>query len=399
MPKVLILDANQRSALAATRSLGVKGLEVVAADETTRTLAGSSKYCKETFEYPSPYEYQEEFLRTVRDESNRRDIQVIFPMTEISTYLVLKHRDELKGIAIPFPPIESFDLLRDKSRLFELAHKLSVPVPGTHVVKTGTEISKITSRLKFPVVIKPYCSRILLDGRWMATSVQYARSVSELESTFKRIEYLNRCPFLIQEYIQGEGRGIFALYDQGKPILFFAHRRLREKPPSGGVSVLSESIQVDPPLREIAQKILDHVKWHGVAMVEFKVTAEGTPYLIEVNPRFWGSLQLAIDAGVDFPFLLYQLAMGERLEAVNSYKTGIKSRWLLGDLDHLYLTFKSHSGQGLKIVSKWRAMTQFLNFFERDIRFEVNRWNDLRPFLFELKQYMGVRGRGSGVRG
>jgi len=68
--------------------------------------------------------------------------------------------------------------------------------------------------------------------------------------------------------------------------------------------------------------------WHGVAMVEFKVSADGTPYLMEVNARFWGSLQLAIDAGVDFPWLLYQLATGRDVESDDDYVTGVKSRWL-----------------------------------------------------------------------
>ncbi|MCK7577967.1 MAG: ATP-grasp domain-containing protein [Chromatiales bacterium] len=59
----------------------------------------------------------------------------------------------------------------------------------------------------------------------------------------------------------------------------------------------------------MAKKLLDAVSWHGVAMVEFRVTLEGKPYLMEINTRFWGSLQLAIDAGVDFPYWLIRFAM------------------------------------------------------------------------------------------
>ena len=118
----------------------------------------------------------------------------------------------------------------------------------------------------------------------------------------------NQHPFLVQAYVSGKGQGLFALYDRGKPVAFFAHKRLREKPPSGGVSVLSESVKVPPNLYYMGRRILDPVQWHGVAMVEFKVADNGIPYLMEVNARFWGSLQLAIDAGIDFPWLLYPLA-------------------------------------------------------------------------------------------
>lgn len=340
--------------------------------------------------YPSPHEHPEDFIKTVTNECSQRDIKVMFPMTEVSAHLILKHRDVFKDIAIPFGTFEAFDFLSDKWRVFELAKKLGVTIPTTHFLGKAEEISDSVPLVEFPVVIKPYRSRILVDGRWTATSVQYAHSRAELGAAIDRTEYLRRCPFLVQEYIHGEGRGIFALYDRGRPVVFFSHRRLREKPPSGGVSVLSESIQLDLRLREMARKILDHVQWHGVAMVEFKVSPDGRPYLMEINPRFWGSLQLAIDAGVDFPCLLYRLAMGERLEEVDGYKAGVKSRWLLGDLDHLYLRFKNPLGPDLRTVSKGQAVMEFLNFFERDVRFEVNRWADLGPFLFEVKQYLGI---------
>lgn len=388
MQKVLILDGNERSALAVVRSLGEKDIPVVVADETIKTLAGSSKYCQENFVYPSPYEYPEKFITTLKKESFQRNIKVMFPMTEITTSLVLKHREEFIGIKIPFANFEIFDSLTDKWRLFKLAVELGLSVPATYFVKSTEDLSTLEGKLEYPIVVKPYRSRILSDGKWIRTSVEYAHSIAELEDTIGRTEYLNRYPFLIQEYIKGEGRGIFTLYDQGKPVTFFAHRRIREKPPSGGVSVLSESIEVDSGLRQISQRIMDHVKWHGAAMTEFKVASDGSPYLMEVNARFWGSLQLSIDAGVDFPWLLYQVATGKDPDPVDSYKIGIRSRWLLGDLDHFYLKVKK---QFSAPPENWRFILQFFKFFERNTRYEVNRWDDLRPFLFELKRYFRNR--------
>src|SRR3989304_2503186 len=116
MQKVLILDANQRSALAATRSLGSKGIQVVVADEIGETLAGSSRYCCESFQYPSPYGNPEDFIAALKEEAIRHSIKVIFPMTEISTYLLLKYRHQFNGISIPFAPFETFDRLTDKWR-------------------------------------------------------------------------------------------------------------------------------------------------------------------------------------------------------------------------------------------------------------------------------------------
>jgi predicted ATP-grasp superfamily ATP-dependent carboligase len=182
------------------------------------------------------------------------------------------------------------------------------------------------------------------------------------------------------------------LYDHGTPIAFFSHRRLREKPPWGGVSVLSESTPLDPILLTHARALLDAVTWHGIAMVEFKVADDGTPYLMEINTRFWGSLQLATDAGVDFPWLLYNLACGTPIAPVSGYKTGCRLRWILGDLDSLYLTLQDNR---IPLQAKMVAVGRFLLPSPFRTRHETNRWADLGPFWWELRDYVHhLLGRG-----
>jgi predicted ATP-grasp superfamily ATP-dependent carboligase len=383
--RVLILDGNQRSALAATRTLGKRGIPVVVADECRDTLAGSSRYCDATFVYPSPYTDPDGFTAAIARAAVERNVGVILPMTDLTTLLVLKHRNAFAPASVPFASFEAFETLTDKERLLAVARELGVPTPATYVMEGDGHLATLNGTLQFPIVLKPHRSRLWCDGQWTAASVAYAHSTGEAEYIVRNHAYFRQCRFLAQEYIRGEGQGVFALYDRGKAVAFFAHRRLREKPPSGGASVLSESIPVHARLRDIARRILDHVKWHGVAMVEFKVASDGTPYLIEVNARFWGSLQLAIDAGVDFPYLLYRMAIGETLATAPRYRIGVRSRWLLGDLDHLYLTFKDRDRTAPR--SRWRTVLQFLRFFERQTRYEVNRLDDWRPFLVELKQY------------
>jgi predicted ATP-grasp superfamily ATP-dependent carboligase len=389
MHKVLILDANQRCALAATRSLGAKGVHVVAADETPTTLAGSSRYCQESFTYTSPYEYPDIFISDLYKAAKERDIRTIFPMTEISTYLVLQSRESFKEISIPFAPFEVFDTLTDKWRLFEIAQQIGVLTPMTYFVDGRQELRLISSQLRFPVVLKPYRSKIWSKDGWLKATVKYVHSVQEMEEVVAHNACFNQHPFLVQEYISGKGQGLFALYDRGKPVAFFAHKRLREKPPSGGVSVLSESVEVPPRLYDMGRRILDYVQWHGVAMVEFKVADDGMPYLMEVNARFWGSLQLAIDAGIDFPWLLYQLAQGKTLNDMQRYTVGVRNRWLLGDFIQLCMVLQGDTGLQVTPSEKWRAVLQFLKFFQRHTRCEVNRWGDLIPFLVELKEYVG----------
>jgi len=128
-----------------------------------------------------------------------------------------------------------------------------------------------------------------------------------------------------------------------------------------------------------------------VAMLEFKIDRrDQRPKLIELNGRFWGSLQLAIDSGVNFPHLLYRATRGEKIKSDSAYRIGMKSRWLLGDLDQLWITLKQSPGNGppRNRVSRLRACSEFLKFWEQNLRYDIQRWDDRGPGWFECKDYL-----------
>jgi predicted ATP-grasp superfamily ATP-dependent carboligase len=385
MPTLLILDANQRSALAVIRSLGrIKEVNILAADSTTEAIGGSSKFCQKYFTHPSLSDDPEAFLIWVRKTIIEENIDLVFPITEKSSQLLLMQDQFSNPIPVPFADYLTVMSLAHKGRLTKLAESVGVPYPESHYFNAAYDVdsNKIT---KFPIVIKPCLSRIWQDDHWIDTVVQIAHDRDQLNQLLATSPWLQTDEFMIQEFISGYGAGLFALYNKGIPVCFFSHKRLREKPPQGGVSVLSESVYLDPQLLDNAKKLLGAAKWHGVAMVEFRVANDGIPYLMEVNTRFWGSLQLAIDAGVDFPELLYRITNGETPPAQQPYKTGIRLRWLLGDLDSLYLVLKSSQ---YPISVKLIRIRDFLTPHLFSTRHEVNRMGDLNPAFTELKQYV-----------
>src|SRR5262249_32485555 len=146
---------------------------------------------------------------------------------------------------IPCPSAEAFDAVSDKWELYLRARELAIPVPHTALVGSRAELATVVQGMAFPIVVKPRRSRMMSGGgRWIAPPVRYARSPEELER-FAFDESFAAEPCLVQECVTGRGQGVFGLYAEGKVVTFFAHQRLREKPPSGGVSVLSESVPVD----------------------------------------------------------------------------------------------------------------------------------------------------------
>lgn len=386
MDRVLILDGNQRSALAATRSLGARGVTVITGATTPSSLAGTSRHATLQAVYPSPYTEPDAFVSVLQKLIEQHAIDVLLPMTDVTTALVLRHRAAFAGVRLPCPDLEAYEQVSDKSRLAALAGDLGIKTPATVVLDSPRSLDNVRDDLAFPAVLKPARSRNWVGGRCISPPVQYVDSFDDLRAALVRASKTGSFPWLVQEYVAGQGQGVFCLFDHGRPHSFFSHRRLREKPPSGGVSVLSESVPLPPRMVAVAEKLLSRVGWHGVAMVEFKVTADGTPFLIEVNGRFWGSLQLAIDAGIDFPYLLYRMAIGRPTLPAPGFEIGRRLRWLLGDVDNLYLTLKAR-GPDAGLARKLRALREFLVLFQPQLRYETNRLDDLRPFLFELREY------------
>lgn len=381
--KVLVLDAEQRSALAVTRSLGrVPGLKVTTAGASPVALAGRSRFSSRYLQSPSPEQAPEAYLGWLKELVAKESFAMVLPVTEITSQLLLMNAESLPGVHLPFAPYHTVLTLADKGQLTDRAKRLNIPVPNSQWYRCAAELEAAT--LSYPLVLKPCLSKIYEHGRWITTRVRILRSPEDLSSELKASPYLHDHPFMLQEFIPGKGAGVFCLYDQGQPVAFFAHRRLREKPPEGGVSVLSESVEVNSVMREYAVKLLDTAKWHGVAMVEFRMSPEGVPYLMEVNTRFWGSLQLAIDAGVDFPKLLWGIEQRLPLSSYEGYRIGQRLRWLLGDVDSLYIYLKGP----YRIKEKARRVLQFLRPHFRHSRCEINRFGDMRPAWHELKLYL-----------
>lgn len=400
MNPVILLDGNQRSALAVVRSLGKRGIAVFVGEAAGTSLAASSRYCRQTFDYPSPAADPDAFLVRMEQVAQENPGALLFPMTDVSMAEILRNADRFSGyVTIPFSGYDQYSALSDKERLFRQAYALGIAIPET-VYSTDLDLSTaakgkdpLSGRgLSYPAVVKPAASRIRTGRGWISTTVGYARSPGQLMDMICGGSG-SRQRFLIQEKIQGPGIGIFLLLWKGKSLARFAHQRVREKPPSGGVSVVCRSIEPPADALQSAEALLESSGWSGVAMVEFKRDLrDGRCKLMEVNARFWGSLQLAISAGVDFPYLLYQTATGKAPENGSAYRKGLQSRWELGDLDHLLIRLKGNrSGLNLPpgAPSKSETLARFLrDLIQPQIRSEVLRGDDPGPFFFELNRYL-----------
>lgn len=357
------------------------------------SLAASSRFCDREFFITDPLRDGADYVNDICDIVDRFNIDVVFPMTEQSIYRLNSGRDSLpEKTLLACPQHEVMQAVSDKSALFKLAENLQVVIPQTFYLMRVDDFSRVVKQIdNYPVVVKPALSRTPVKNGFLSGGVRYASTVQELEHLYCT-DPVFQFPSLIQEKIVGPGTGLFTLYDKDRHLALFSHKRLREKPPSGGVSVVSESVPLDEEMVDFADRLLSAVGFTGVAMVEFKRDQrDGRAKLMEINGRFWGSLQLAVACGVDFPGLfLDYLQANAPVKPVKDYKTGHKLKWFFGTLDHLLIRLK-YLDETLNLSpnapSRFQAILEFLNIREQNTTFDVFDNKDLGPFWFETKSY------------
>lgn len=391
---VLVTDGEERSALAVVRSLGRAGYRVHVSARRRRALAATSRWAVGSLVAPDPLRASAEFVDAVADYVRRHEIQVVIPVTDASMPVLLAARDRLGDAMIPFGSIESFQTVANKAGLEESARKLGIAFPRHESVTWAARGQSLEGRVEFPVVIKPARSVGESDAGRVKLGVVHAATLRDLHAALAALPSA-AYPVMLQNRIVGPGVGIFLLLWNGRLVASFAHRRIREKPPSGGVSVYAESISGLPDLVNRSHALLAGIGWCGVAMVEYKIdSASGTPYLMEINGRFWGSVQLAIDAGVDFPRLLVECALGREPGAQPAYRAGVRVRWWWGDVDHLLARLR-HSDAALSLPpdapTRWAAVRAFLGASIGGDADSVWRRDDPRPFVTETMAWFHRR--------
>lgn len=387
---VLVTDGDSRAALAVTRSLGQAGYRVLVGEKRRWALAQASRYCARPVQYPDPATDPAAFVDALIALVREHAIDAIVPVADVATMVIAEHRHILEPICrLPIGDTLSVRRAADKADIVRTAQRLGVPVPQTVFLESRHGLQDCLPQLSFPVVVKAKSSRLRTATGWISSGVRYAKNADELARDVAG-RHDAEFPLLLQERIDGPGMGIFLCYDRGAPVAVFSHKRLREKPPSGGVSVLSESVDVPPVARQYSEALLRELNWQGVAMVEFKVDArDGTPRLMEINGRFWGSLQLAIDAGVDFPVILLRSLEGAEPRPSPVYRTGVKSRWLLGDLDSLMSQVFGGARTRWPWSARMRAMLHFMRLWETNLYYENPRLSDLGPWFCEMYRWIG----------
>jgi len=375
---VLLTYAWVRSSYAALRSLNRLGLKVAVADTSRIGMGQWSRLSHFAGRYSYPTTQPELFTEDIGRLLSETGASFLLPGHD-ETEVLAAHRDLLpKNIVLPIASADKIAKANDKAIMAAHADRLGIPVPKVIVWNKLEDLEEISDLGNAPFVVK------LRRGNG-AKGVFYPETSDDVALLCAKLckEYsleIDRLP-VVQEKVVGDGWGVSCLYWHGERIDSFTHQRLREKTATGGTSTLRVSRR-NPVLEEYAHELLSDMKWHGLAMVEFKynsATKEG--WFIEVNPRLWGSLHLAIESGVDFPALLYTAAIygpEAARKMIREQREGIIARWYLGDVIVAATEFAHlRPANAFKLLMPGGADT-FDDWF----------WDDPSAFLGELASYL-----------
>lgn len=398
MTSILITDGHELAGLGAARSIGRAGHRVtVAVPQGLLAPVVRSRYVARVIESPNPWTDQAAYRRFLRAEANKYG--ALLPISEAAIVAAAACRQELASTPLLIPSDEALCFTLSKYHATQAARAVGIAIPPTVFVSDGRwpeDLEPLVASLQaigYPLLLK--------HDNYLSDRGQYVRGKTQrVESPLQARALLcelreQRAQVIAQQPVPGHGAGVFLLRHNGQTILRFAHERLHEVPYTGGVSSLRISCH-DEPLVARSERLLASIGYEGVAMVEFRKDPHGEPQFLEINGRLWGSLALALHAGVDFPAVLLRCAQGEPVPAQPDYPDGLRCRNLLpGEFSHLASVLRAHE---VPLPDKLRATCEqvFLTI-DPTIRHDHLWYDDPGPALFQASlwtQDLGRRLRG-----
>ncbi|WP_299226537.1 ATP-grasp domain-containing protein [uncultured Psychroserpens sp.] len=304
---VLIPDGNSTWALAVINCLSeINEYKLFVLSDKKRTATKFSRYT-------SYYKYYKrdtdtDWLHLIINEVKAQQISVIIPIAENEIQFFIRHKHLLPATVkiIPLPFLKSFETATNKHKLSLFLDEYDIPHPKFFYAKSATTINESLSLLQFPILLKPLSEKggdgiVKFDDR--SALDNYLNTFSSSDELF------------IQEYILGYDIDCSVLCLDGE-VLTYTIQKGNLKGHSIFAPQLSFEFIENDEVIKVVKQLMKQLNWSGVAHIDMRYDSQANNYkVIEVNARFWGSLEGSKYAGVNFPDLAIQLTINNKIEA------------------------------------------------------------------------------------
>ena len=386
---VLVFGEDTRSFLSVIRSLSRAGMLVDVVTFNNLSVSLRSNAIRNTYRYNYQAFTPQQWLDSVKALLEREHYDLVIPCDERALFPLFELRRETNLSSVFALPDESILLpLFNKHETRKLAQACQIPVArGGLISPEGMSFADISEKYQLPLVMKPVQS-YAVDDLSKRLTVHIVRD----EAGFNKIKTeAGDADVLVESFFEGVGVGVSVLVDRGQIKAVFAHVRVAE-PRSGGGSSYRKAIPVDSGMLAAVEKFCAELQYTGVAMFEFKQNEQTRSWiLIEVNSRFWGSLPLAIAAGVDFPKLYAQLLLLGTVEQSAPYNQQAYARALSNDIYDMqseYERINHHEGGVAARKQLLSRIWGFRRLLTGNESIDSFVWSDQKPFWSELYQLL-----------
>ncbi len=300
---VIVLNCYSRNSLAVINSLDPSCRLVGGAIHPPRRRRLSpdswlhAPRLQEVFRYPHPQDDPRGFVDELVAACRRYRAAAVIPTGTVTTNQLSLHRREVAERGGAVPVVEEYpklSLLADKWLTYRLCRELQIPAPRS-LLPVGEGRRKL-DRLRYPLVVKPRVS-------FAAAGVRFLHHPREMEAFLRQHPPTpgsrpRDYPFLVQEAVAGNLHDVTSCAFQGEPVSLLSQRRLQTLYDFGGGGIINQTTH-EPRLMEYAARLLRHLGWNGVLEFDFVRTPRGEYYLLECNPKFWGTTELTVKAGLN----------------------------------------------------------------------------------------------------
>ena len=389
---IFILDASHKHALTSARSLARSGLRVALGEAAGQyppeheIPSFRSRYCARSLMLPDYASEPAAYVDAVVAFAREHGVKVVMPVGDANITLLAPHREKFTEIGsfLTVASDAALEIANDKNRTLELAAKLDIAYPKSLPVTGVEDLRAAAEQFGYPYVLKPTVSWTGAATRSVPVEV-----VNEAEATVAAEGFLaGGGEVIAQQMATGRKEGVSLFIVDGKVLAHCGCIAHRTTPPLGGVSAMRESYAVPADLLESAVSLATTIGVEGPSEVEFRRDASGKPLLMEINARLAGTLENAVHSGVNFPLMMWQWGTGQPITPVTSYKTGVRTRWLAGDLRWLWesVTEKGRPDS----VSAPSGLWTFGSEFFRTRHYDFVDRRDMGPAFAELGFTAGI---------
>ena len=255
----------------------------------------------------------------------------LLAFSERSTALICKHKSKFPSeVSVPFGSFKDFNRLNDKFSILQIACELHIPTPKYIKIEVIEDLNKVEG-IGFPIVLKCRKASGVKEALRICNSLAgLIKAYEELTSSKAQYSFFPNDELVAEEFIEGKiYDGCFSV-KEGKILASITQKRDWTIPPSGGLGARNITQNI-PELIRYSEKLFDKVKWTGPAQLEFIFDEKQNEFkLIEINPRFWGTIALSIKADMKIAESIMQsIIFGSSHSYRKTTPEGITFEWLL----------------------------------------------------------------------